>query len=226
MRKLLVLGTLLVLAVIYVMGTANQSPDSDFGATAPTDAGNHAMGMAPTRQGGSPATWASYASSVAQVLAEADLVVRARVVAGPEPRVVSFPMPILAADGSVAGEFVDKVLFSDTEMEVLETFVGSPEERITVMQTGGVYADGSEHWLDGDPLYDAGEEAVLFLAHLSPDSVHAQGRTLLFRVVNPTGRYTIQDTRALTYAESPSSSIPTTYDELVRQIRDALDGVE
>jgi len=171
--------------------------------------------------------WASSASLVPEVLAEADLVVRARVVGGPEPRTVSFVGPMWAEDGTIAGEGVDTITFSDTQMEVLAVYKGSAEKLITVMQTGGISqgADGKPQltYLEGDPIYVEDEESFLFLVDISDDPIHAKGRTL-YRVVNPAGRYVIRGSRVLSPAEFSSSVVPPkTIDELVGQIEEAVE---
>jgi hypothetical protein len=175
---------------------------------------------------GVTAIWASSASSVAEVLAEANLVVRVKVIGDPEPRIVSFSGPMLAEDGSVIGEGTDTMTFSDTQMEVLEVYKGITKEIITVMQTGSISPGASDSErqgssIEGDPIFEKGEEFVLFLVDISDDSIHAQGRNL-YRIVNPAGRYTIQGSQVYSEAEYLAADYPLSLDELIKQIELAL----
>lgn len=225
MKKWLVLASMAVLAFAagYLLTSISRSSALSNERSSLHSAKDSPIAMAPTPVG-VPALWASSASTIAELVAEADLVIRARAIKGPEPRVVSFHGPIMTEDGrTVIGEAVDEVTFSDTEMEVIEIYKGSAGKLITVMQTGGVAGDTGQHfWLEGEPLYVEGEEVILFLVDVSNDPIHAQGRTL-YRIVNPAGRYTIQGSEVLNWAEFSSPvTLPKTVDELVRQIREAV----
>lgn len=182
------------------------------------------IAMPPT-PAGAPVVWASSASMISELVMEADLIVRAIVVREPEPRVVSFPVPIWAEDGTIIEEGFDKITFSDTQMEVMEVYKGLLENNfILVMQTGaketGAQGDGLDFSLRGDPLYTEGEESILFLVDISDDPIHSQGR-YLYRIINPAGRYTIQGAEAVSHSERLSSSEASkTVDELVRQIKE------
>lgn len=173
---------------------------------------------------GAVALWVSPAASVPELVAEADLVLRARVLKAPVLRVEAFPGPVVAEDGTVIGEKTDTVAFSDTEMEVIEVYKGAAEKTVMVMQTGGTgeaIAGQRQFALEGDPLYTPNEEVILFLVDISEDAVHAQGR-MLYRVVNPAGRYTLQGAQVLNYAEA-APTLPKTVEELVAQIREAVE---
>ncbi|MGB9879824.1 MAG: hypothetical protein ACPLRM_03590 [Anaerolineae bacterium] len=214
MKKWLVLASTVILAFTlgYLLTSISRSLSIDSTPSSLGSAEDSSISMAPTPVS-APALWASSASTIAELVAEADLVIRARVIKDPEPRVVSFPGPIVAEDGTVIGEGVDKVTFFDTEMEVIEIYKGPTMKIITVMQTGGI---------EGDPPYLKNEEAILFLVDISDDPIHAQGRAL-YRIVNPAGRYTIKGLEVLSHAEfSPSVTPPKTVDELVRQIKEAV----
>ncbi|MGC8988499.1 MAG: hypothetical protein ACP5MD_00080 [Verrucomicrobiia bacterium] len=214
MKKWLVLASTVILAFAlgYLLTSISRSLSIDSTPSSLGSAEDSSISMAPTPVS-APALWASSASTIAELVAEADLVIRARVIKDPEPRVVSFPGPIVAEDGTVIGEGVDKVTFFDTEMEVIEIYKGPTMKIITVMQTGGI---------EGDPPYLKNEEAILFLVDISDDPIHAQGRAL-YRIVNPAGRYTIKGLEVLSHAEfSPSVTPPKTVDELVRQIKEAV----
>ncbi len=195
MKKWLALVTLvgLVSAVGYLMALSYRSAAKDDEPSSPP--------ITRPTSASVPALWASSASTVPELVAEADLVARVRAISEPDPRTVSFSGPILAEDGTSIGEGVDKVTFSDTQMEVLEIYKGSTEKFIAVMQTGSVLQGNS---LEGDPLYVRGEESILFLVDISDDPTHAKGRSL-YRIVNPAGRYTIQGSQVLNLAELPPS---------------------
>jgi len=224
MKKWLALVSITILAFasgyLIISTTHFSTPSSESASLTVVE--NSPVSTVPTAEG-APALWASSASSIPELLAEADLVIRARVANAPEPRVVSFSGPIVAEDGTIIGEGVDKVAFSDTEMEVIEVYKGLSQKFITVMQTGG-RVDGGEQqfWLEGDPLYIKGEEVILFLVDISNDSIHAKGRAL-YRTVNPAGRYTIQGFQVLNSADSSSTgALPNTLAELVGQIKEAM----
>lgn len=223
MKKWIVLAStaILALALGYLLTSIGRSSSMGSTRSSSGSAEDSSISMAPTPVN-APALWASSASTIAELLAEADLVIRAKVIKDPEPRVVSFPGPIVAENGTVIGEGVDKVMFSDTEMEVIEIYKGPTRKIVTVMQTGGIVGDtGQQFSLEGDPLYLKNEEAILFLVDVSDDPIHAQGRAL-YRIVNPAGRYTIKGLEVLSHAEFSSSvTLPKTIDELVRQIKEA-----
>lgn len=173
------------------------------------------------------ANWASSAVTVADQVAEADLVVHAKVVKVHEARKLRQVAPRYSADGKVDGHGVDILPFTDSEMLVLEVYKGSSEQHITVMQTGGALPAG-----DGDPainivtpedpIFVEGHEYMLFLKDISGDAVHGRGRRL-YRAVNPAGRYAIQGTEVFSPSEFPEwFTPPRTLDELVDQITQAL----
>lgn len=69
-----------------------------------------------------------------------------------------------------------------------------------------------------DPLYKVGEEYILFLVDISGDHIHAPDREL-YRIVNPFGRYGIDDENVLSYGEPLQPiELPTNIHELERQI--------
>jgi len=185
------------------------------------------LATAPTSSSdGIPAVWASTASKVPELVAEADLVVRATVIIEPKTRPVSFTGPMWSEDGkAIMGQKTDVILFSDTQFEVVETYKGSPEPLITVMQTGGLIpsSDGKvqQTSLEGDPLFTQGSEYILFLVDISGDAIHAPDRKL-YRTVNPAGRYEIRGQNVLNFSEfAQSTQLPKTVNDLLDQIRQA-----
>jgi hypothetical protein len=169
----------------------------------------------------STARWVSQARTVDQLMAEADLVVKARVSEAPITRVVRNELPIMDEKGKEIGFKVDELAFSDTVFEVVEVYSGKSSSKITVMQTGGSIPEnynGQSEMAD-DPLYKVGEEYVLFLVDISGDPVQAPGREL-YRIVNPSGRYQIDGTNVSSYGENIDSvRLPATLDELEAQIK-------
>ena len=155
---------------------------------------------------------------------EADLVVRARVIEPPTTRVIRYDLPVWDESGSIVGSAVSQVLFSDTVFEVLETYMGKSSSKITVMQTGGFdqnISRGVEEIPD-DPLYKLGEEYILFLVNISGDPIHAPEHEL-YRIINPFGRYRIDNEKAVSYGQSANSVIlPTDIAELEAQIAQAI----
>ena len=148
------------------------------------------------------------------------------VIKDPEPRIETFTEPIWSEDGKITGKVENKLVFSDTQMQVLDVYKGEPVNLITVMQTGGAIRDlpnsSVRLSIEDDPLYIRGEESVLFLVNISDDSIHSHGRTL-YRIINPASRYTINSFDVNNHYEFSSSTIyPKTIDELISQIQEAL----
>ena len=138
--------------------------------------------------GDAHAAWVSTADSVADLVMEADAVVRVQTLDRSQTRHLWHPAPAGAKRGTFA--------FTDTEVEVLEVYRGEAQvgDRLMVMQTGGdlVTRSGetSRMELAEDPIYGHGSEMVLFLVDISNDRIHSRGRSL-FRTVNPAGRYEV-----------------------------------
>lgn len=167
----------------------------------------------------SSAEWISKAVTVEELMAEADLVVRVRVARSPVTRIVRNQMPIWE-NGKIVDSKLDEMPFSDTVMDVVQVYAGKSPAKITVMQTGGVNPanPGSEMSIIDDPLYQVGEEYILFLVDISNDPVQAPGREL-YRTVNPAGRYKVAQGRVSSYAQNVKSvQLPTTVAELEAQI--------
>jgi hypothetical protein len=221
MKKWLILasGVIVVSIVGFYLATSTYRPTAQQHEAAPS------VQTHPTPASGAPAVWASHASTIPQLVAEADIIARVRAVERPKPRLLSMKLPIVTDDGKTIGEKVDTVLFSDTTMEVLAVYKGSADKQIIVMQTGGEQpggiGQGQTESLEGDPLFTKGEESILFLVNISHDQKHALGRTL-YRVVNPAGRYTIKGSQVFNHAEFSPSDAPKTAEELVMQIKQAV----
>lgn len=176
---------------------------------------------------GSSAMWISSAESVDEVTKEANLIVRARVVKSPESRVLRETLPrVEVSNGKsiVVGEEVSESVFSDTMFEVVQTYVGKSTSEIMVVQTGGPNPNNPNNIMQmvDDPLYQVGEEYILFLVDISGDSIQAPDRTL-YRVVNPSGRYQISDGAVEAYGEKSdaASRQPRTLVDLEAQIMSA-----
>ncbi len=198
------------------------------------------MGLARALQspiGGGPAVahglWAFRGVTVAEQAAEADVIVRARVL-NVQVRKYKNMLPTYAEDGkTVIGELADIVPFTDSEMQVLEVYKGVVKDRITVMQTGGNLptSDGDPpiHWvMDGDPIFEVGSTQILFLKDISGDPIHGQGRNL-YVTVNPVGRYVVQGQNVVNHGAkadhavgAETTRLPQTLDELFGQIRQAV----
>lgn len=173
----------------------------------------------------SSANWASSAATVADQMAEADLVVRVKVL-DVNTRKFETTSPRYTEDGEIDGQMTTMMPFTDSTMQVLEVYKGEAEKQITVMQTGGALAaiDGKEPFemvIDENPIFVSGDEHMLFLKDISGDPIHAKGRKL-YRPVNPAGRYLIQGTRVFSpYEFSESVTPPKRVDELLGQIKQA-----
>lgn len=177
------------------------------------------------------ALWVDQGATVAEMTAQADLIVRVRVLSS-ETRELRSTLPQYAEDAETITGYVEEVMpFTDSQMQVLEVYKGSAEGTITVMQTGGlpgtVAADATPFSLFGDPIFIVGSEHILFLVDISSDGVHSTGRKL-YRTMNPFGRYEIKDGVLITPVdllagrEAIPPGLPTTLDELVEQIKQAV----
>lgn len=173
------------------------------------------------------ANWVSPAVTIADQVAESDVIVRAQVIHVNQARKLRQVGPRYTFSGKVDDNGVNIMPFTDSEMMVLEVYMGSAEQRITVMQTGGSLpeADGDPamHLVTwNDPLFVAKSEYILFLKDISGDPVHGRGRRI-YRTVNPAGRYEIRGTMVSSIAEFPAAyTPPRTLDDLVRQIKQAV----
>ncbi len=158
----------------------------------------------------SRAVWASNATTVEELILESDIVVRVRAIESPATRVVSIEAPTVDENGDVIGSTVIRVLFSDTEFEVVNIYMGSAPSQISVMQTGGYDPSVSrsiEETID-DPLYNVGEEYILFLRSIAGDHVHAPDRDL-YLTINPFGRYRIEGKHAFSYGQDNRPGVLT-----------------
>lgn len=175
----------------------------------------------------SVAVWASSAVGVNEVIKEANLVVRARVISEPAPRVIRSDLPMIEFHNGApveVGTRTQEAVFSDTRFEVIKAYVGQAPTEITVMQTGGPQPDNPsniEEFSD-DPLYKVGEEYILFLVDISGDAVQAPDRAL-YRIVNPSGRYAIRGDTVMSYSDisdqrKQANNVPTSLEKLEAQI--------
>ena len=139
---------------------------------------------------GISASWVSPAETVAEQVQEADLMVRVQAVERAEARHLWNPMP----EGTKRVNGKSTFAFTDTLVEVLEVYHGNAQvgDRLWVLQTGADLMTRGDRIsrleIADDPLYEIGDEMVLFLVDISGDPVHASNREL-FRTVNPAGRY-------------------------------------
>lgn len=178
--------------------------------------------FADSRNANTTTRWVSNAMTVEELMLESDLVVRVRVSESPVTRVVRIESPMLDEKGNIVDTMVIKVLFSDTVLEVLETYVGKPSLEITISQNGGfdpTVSSGIEEVAD-DPLYKVGEEYILFLVDGSGDPIHAPDREL-YRIVSPFGRYGIDGKNVFSYGQNLMRSVqrPTNIKELEAHIK-------
>jgi hypothetical protein len=168
--------------------------------------------------------WAIKAATVHELVSESDLVVRVRVSEAPATRVHRIEGTEMDENGNPTNTItVENILFSDTVLEVLETYMGKPSLKITIMQTGGFDSTISKNrWvMREDPLYNVGEEYILFLVDISGDHIHAPDREL-YRTVNPFGRYEINGESVFSYGEPMRPiELPTNINELETQIEES-----
>jgi hypothetical protein len=109
--------------------------------------------------------WTYPERTVAQELARADLVARARVESVAAPRVRVEP---LAVEAQRPGFTADVEPWTDVRMRVLEVYKGPALPHITVLQGGGYVRPSAAHpggdfVVENDPLYSVGGEHLLFL---------------------------------------------------------------
>lgn len=177
----------------------------------------------------SNASWVSNAKTVDELILEADLVVRARVSNNPITRVVRHELSVLDENNVIVGTTISETLFSDTVFEVIKIYRGIPRKTISVMQTGGfdpTVSNAIEEVMD-DPFYKIGEEYILFLVDISGDSVQAPNSEL-YRIVNPFGRYKIDNETVATFGEYTSDASFDTISnitDLETQIQQAIEKI-
>ncbi len=208
-----IMGILLVIITFWVSGKEHKNSD-----VLPT------VSIAAYPSISSSTSWVSKAVAVEELVLEADVIVRARVIEPPTTRVVHYELPVWDEQGNIVGSATSQILFSDTIFEVLEIYLGKPSYKITVMQTGGFdpnISSGVEEIAE-DPLYKLGEEYILFLVDISGDHVHAADREL-YRIVNPFGRYRIVNEKVVSYGQSDKSIVlPTDITDLEFQITQSV----
>lgn len=213
-KRLIGVGAISMIAIAGVL-------ISLFGTTTDQNAQDGTLSREGTS--GSVASWVSDAATVSQLMKEVDLVVKVRVINEPTTRIVRSELPMVDEQGTeIIGTKLDEMTFSDTEFEVLEVYFGKPLEKITVMQTGGMDPKNPDlrSEMRDDPLYNIGEEYVLFLVDISGDPVQAPDREL-YRIVNPYGRYKIEGQNVASYGEKKEGvAVPMTLDELITQIEE------
>jgi hypothetical protein len=169
---------------------------------------------------GAHVQWSSTADTVAEQVREANAIVRVRVEALSEPRVIENDLGV-GPDGEAR---IERTPFTDVELSVIEVYKGEVGNRITVMQTGGILPETAQHEsyrteISSDRLYEVGTEHVLFLKDISGDRIHAPDRTL-YRTVNPAGRYRIDGPRVSSTLEfGRVEQRPTQLGTLVSEIR-------
>ncbi|GIW61045.1 MAG: hypothetical protein KatS3mg087_2111 [Patescibacteria group bacterium] len=213
--SIFIIGILLVTIALWVSGKDYKI--SDILPTA-------SIAASPIISSGTSSTsWVSKAIAVEELVLEADIIVRARVIEPPTTRVVQYELPVWDEQGNIVGTATSQILFSDTVFEVLEIYLGQPSHKITVMQTGGFdpsISRGVEEIAD-DPLYKLGEEYILFLVDISGDHVHAPDREL-YRIVNPFGRYRVIHEKVISYGQSETIALPTNITDLEFQIEQSV----
>jgi hypothetical protein len=174
------------------------------------------------------AMWGSKAVTVDELMREADLVVRVKASSNPVSRMVGFTQKKIEVRGDErkpAGTYVDNIIFSDTNFEVLRLYKGQLPKELVVVQTGGINPKIPDHveQFPDDPIYKLGEEYVLFLKDFS-DPVH--GNRAVYFTLNPSGRYIINGDSVKNYANSALNSegknIPQNIGDLEAQIASSV----
>ncbi|MDY7092172.1 MAG: hypothetical protein SX243_04285 [Acidobacteriota bacterium] len=173
----------------------------------------------------SPAIWNSDALTPAELVDEADIVVRAQVLEQtdtflytPQP----YQSPEAAARLTSQGYQVPQLPFTASLIEVLEVYSGdvSVGDRIKVGQTAG-FIDGQKAELLDDPLYEIGTEHVLFLRDVSSEKNNSG-----FATVNPAGRYRVLGDQLeiqTSFFEVDPTAAPLDLPSLEAAIRAAVD---
>ena len=161
-KKILAIGMLLILAAAIIwLGIFSKGNYKTLGSRGSSPVSNDAKNQ-------SVANWVSQARTVDQLMVEADLVVKARVSEAPKTRIVRNEISMVDEKGAEIGKKVDEIAFSDTNFEVMEVYFGNASPNITVMQTGGFLNSPDERIeMQDDPLYNRGEEYILFLVNIS-----------------------------------------------------------
>jgi hypothetical protein len=174
----------------------------------------------------SNANWISKAETIDELTSEADMIVRARVSNAPVSRVLRTEVPVWDAEGNMVGSTTSEMVFSDTILDVVRVYMGGAHSTITVMQTGGYdpTISGAVKEIADDPLFQIGEEYILFLVDISGDPIHAPDREL-FRIVNPFGRYRINGNNVISYGQNQNiqaAQIVQNVEDIVLLINQAI----
>lgn len=110
-------------------------------------------------------------------------------------------------------------IFTDYRLEiskVLKSYPGFDQQSIVVIQYGGTYKD-TTRMMEGNDLFQVGEQVILFLRDASDDPVHtAEGETK-FAVMMPGGRFTIKDDGIL---DTPTKDSPVADEYRGKKISD------
>jgi hypothetical protein len=168
------------------------------------------------------AQWASSAGTVAQQSAEADVVVKGRILKVFKPRVFERS----PADSSDRFPLKFSVMaFTEALLKVERVYAGDVRGNIRVVQTGGGVPETENHpelrmQLSDDPLFVEGADHVFFLQEISGDPILAPHRKL-YRIVNSAGRYDVVGPNVVNYSELPGQR-PIRLRDLEREIQDNL----
>lgn len=187
------------------------------------------------------AMWVSSSKTISDLAQEADVIVRVRVESVEPTRLLIKELPISAKpqdDNSEepiwSGENEKIILpFTDTNLKIIEAYKGDQVsgEVITVSQTGGLIPAQSDQparffEFSEDPLYQPGEEYILFLWDASGDEIHAPDREL-YLVMTPFARYRVVDNGTVyNYSHATNLStelnLPLNIEDLENQIATVL----
>lgn len=113
------------------------------------------------------AHWAKHFTDLPSMARDSDAVIQGTVLR-------AMPVRFFADQDIRSDQFIGGIVFTDHVVRVDKVIKGNLSEgqEIILVQTGGNY-NGRTMQLEDDPLFERGEQAILFLKDISGDQVHA-----------------------------------------------------
>lgn len=175
----------------------------------------------------SRASWVKFFPDLPTLAKDSDVIVIGKIVGPKSTRIIggdALPSDVKAEiekEGGVVG-----VIFTDYVFAVDDVIKGDkiePGQSIIIVQTGGTFQDRTQS-LEDDPLFQSGENAVLFLKDITNDPVQSPGETKYIINGSPQARYKVESgqVKPLWDDEIGQAYCGKTMNEFVKAIRTAL----
>lgn len=161
MKRLLpmLLFALLLIATLLVVINSEAKRADDATSLARRPIGDKSIILA--------AHWAKHFADLPSMARDSDAVIQGAVLR-------AMPVRFFADQDIRSDRFIGGIVFTDYVVRVDKVLKGSlvQGQEIVVVQTGGSY-NGRTMQLEDDPLFESGEQAILFLKDISGDKIHA-----------------------------------------------------